>query len=232
MKLVLLLLSILLLQIVSFAQTYDKSSNSIDVQGSARLSANPENYVAQILIQEEEQKVGYTTIGKLSIDSVKINLFSGLKKFNIEEKDLKMLGVSSKEIGQYPNFLTNVAYEVKLKDKDAAYKLVSDLKFTGLKGVVIKRSLTKSQKETLSDSLYSMAINDARRIAAEFAKRSGKSVGEVKSIEFRYCSINVFGMGQNETNSEPYNIYGYNRFEMDLRDRFENASVRVNFELK
>ena len=215
----------------SIAQPFEKSINTIDVQGYSKILANPDNYIAQFLIQEEEQKVGYATIGKLSIDSVKINLFSNLKKFGIEEKDLKMLGVSSRELGQYPNFLTNISYEVKLKNKDVAIKLVNEMRFTGLKGIVIKRVFTKARKDALADSLYNDAINDAKRIATELAKNSNKTLGEIKSIELRSNSVTSFGIDM-ETNIENYNTYGYTRFEMDYRDKYATSYVRVIFEMK
>lgn len=210
----------------SFAQP---QPNTIDVQGYAKLPANPENYIAQILIQEEEQKIGYTTIGKLPMDSVKMNLFGNLKKFGIEEKEAKMLGTSSREIGQYPNFLLNATYEVKLKNKEAATKLLSELRFTGLKGVVIKRVFTKTQRDALADSLYDAAIDDAKRIAAALAKKNNKILGEIKSIELRTNSVTTLEM---YTDTDNYNTYNYNRFEMDYRDKFATCIVRVIFEMK
>jgi uncharacterized protein YggE len=231
MKPLLIFLIALFFLTASFAQTSEKSLNTIDVQGYSKLLANPDNYIAQFLIQEEEQKVGYTTIGKLSIDSVKINLLSNLKKFGFEEKDLKVMGISSQTIGQYPFFLTNISYEVKLKNKDIASKLVNELKFVGLKGLIIKRAFTKAQKDVLADSLYNEALNDAKRIATELAKKSNKTIGEIKSIELRSNSVNSFGVDM-ETNADNYNTFSYNRFEMDYRDKYATCYVRVIFEMK
>jgi uncharacterized protein YggE len=212
----------------SFAQTNDRLTNTVDVQGNSRILANPPNYSAFILIEEEEQKVGYTTIGKLSIDSIKTNLFSNLKKFGIDEKELKLLGISSKTIGQYPNSLSNIAYEIKLKDRDAASKMVNEMRFTGLKGIVIKRDFTQTQKNILSDSLYDIAINDAKKIATELAKKANKVIGEIKIIEVRLNSIG----NSNLYFEDNFNTYGYNKFEMDNRDKFANCSIRVVFEMK
>jgi uncharacterized protein YggE len=212
----------------SFAQSFE---NTIDVQGYAKLLANPDNYIAQFFIQEEEQKMGYTTIGKLPIDSIKIILFSNLKKAGIEEKDVKMMGTSSREIGQYPNFLMNVSYEVKLKNKEIANKLVNEMRFTGLKGLVIKRIFTKTQKDALADSLYEEAIKNAKKIATELAKKANKTIGEIKSVELRSNSVTTFGMDM-ETNSDNYATYSYSRFEMDYRDKYATCFVRVIFEMK
>lgn len=228
----LLLISVLTFVITtSFAQNIDKSLNTIDVQGNSKMLANPPNYFAQFLIQEEEQKVGYTTIGKLPIDSVKINFSANLKKFGIDEKDLKTLGTSSKEIGQYPTYLINVAYELKLKDKETAIKLINEMRFAGLKGIVIRRVFTQPQKTILLDSLNNAAINDARRIANEFAKKENKTIGEIKSVEYKFNSINSFGMDTDSNNSN-FSTYEYGRFEMDYRDKYAISIVRVVFELK
>ena len=97
-----LLFSIFLVQLN--AQTPEKSLNTIDVQGYSKLPADPPTYIAQFSIQEEEQKVGYATIGKTPLDSIRLNLFTNLKKFGKEEKELAVLGISSRELGQYPNF--------------------------------------------------------------------------------------------------------------------------------
>jgi uncharacterized protein YggE len=215
----------------SLAQSFEKTLNTIDVQGYAKLPANPENYIAQFLIQEEEQKVGYTTIGKLPIDSVKINLFSNLKKFGIEEKELKILGTSSQALGQYPNFLINVAYEIKLKNKEAATKLLNEMRFNGLKGLVIKRIFTKAQKDALADSLYDEAIKDAKKIAIELAKKANKTIGEIRSIELRSNSLTSFGMDM-EANTDNFASYNYNKFEMDHRDKYATCYVKVIFEMK
>jgi len=213
----------------SFAQATDKSINTIDVLGSSKILANPPNYVAQVLIEEEEQKVGYTTIGKLPIDSIKMSLAANLKKFGFEEKELKILGVSGRPLGQYPNFLTNIAYELKLKDKETASKLVNEMRFPGLKGIVIKRVFTQAQKTALSDSLYTSAIQDARKIATELAKRENKTIGEVKSIELRFNSVASFGM-DTDSNTGNFNAYEFSKFEMDYRDKYANCNVRVVFE--
>ncbi|HSC54951.1 MAG TPA: SIMPL domain-containing protein [Phnomibacter sp.] len=212
----------------SFAQTVDRSSGTIDVLGNARVLTNPPNYTAQILIEEEEQKAGYTTIGKLSIDTIKISLMANLKKFGIEEKEAKLLVASSRPLGQYPNQLLNRIYEVKLKDKDQANKLLTELRFAGLNGMVIKRELTPAQKLALADSLYNSAIDDARRIATELAKKENKTVGEIKTIELRYNSLS----NVNTYNEDNFNSYGYSKFEMDYRDKYANCTVRVVFEMK
>ena len=213
---------------VSFAQT---SLNTIDVQGYSKLLANPDNYIAQFLIQEEEQKAGYATIGKISIDSIKINLFANLKKFGIEEKELKVLGISSREISQYPNFLTNISYEVKLKNKEIASKIINEMRFAGLKGVVIKRVYTKAQKDALADTLYNEALNDAKRIATELAKKSNKRIGEIRSIELRSNSVTSFGADP-DINADLYNTYNLNRFEMDFRDKYATCYIRVIFDMQ
>jgi uncharacterized protein YggE len=228
MKYLLTISCVILFVTTSAAQINDKLSNTIDVQGNSRILANPSIYSAYILIEEEEQKVGYTTIGKLLIDSIKINLITNLKKFGIDVKDLKLIGTSSKAIGQYPNYLTNIAYELKLKDKEVGSKLLNEMRFTGLKGIVIKREFTQAQKNTLSDSLYNSAINDAKRIATEFAKKENRSIGEMKTIELRLNTLN----NSNFYSDDNFNTYAFNKFEMDYRDKYANCVVRIVFEMK
>lgn len=223
-----LLFSIFLVQLN--AQTPEKSFNTIDVQGYSKLPADPPTYIAQFSIQEEEQKVGFATIGKTPLDSIRLNLFTNLKKFGIEEKELAVLGISSRELSQYPNFLLNTTYEVKLKNKELAGRLVNELRFTGLKGVVIKRVFTKAQKDSLADRLYDDAINDAKRIATGLAKKANKTLGEIKTIELRNNSVNNVGT-DTDGYSDNYSAYGYNRFEMDYRNRYATCYVRVIFEL-
>ena len=228
MKFLLTIFCVIIFLSAPFAQIHDKSSNTIDVSGNSKILVIPSTISAYILIEEEEQKVGYTTIGKLSIDSIKINLLTNLKKFGVGEKELKLLGTSSKPLGQYPNYLTNIAYEIKLKDKETGSKLVNEMRFTGLKGIVIKREFTQDQKNSLSDSLYNSAINDAKRIATELAKKENKSIGEMKTIEVRMNSIN----NSNFYNDDNFNTYGYNKFEMDYRDKYATCIIRVVFEMK
>lgn len=213
------------------AQLLEKSINTIDIEGTSKMLANPPTYIANFLIQEEEKKVGYTTIGKISIDSIKINFSTTLKKFGLEEKDLKTLGTTSKDIGQFPSYLTSIAYELKLRDKEIANKLINEMRFTGLKGIVIRRVFTQSQKTNLLDSLNNAAINEAKRRANEFAKKENKIIGEIKSIEFKFNSIDSFGMDTESSNNN-FNTYEYNKFEMDNRDKYARSIVRIVFELK
>ena len=111
-----------------------------------------------------------------------------------------------------------------------AGRLVNELRFTGLKGVVIKRVFTKAQKDSLADRLYDDAINDAKRIAIGLAKKANKTLGEIKTIELRNNSVNNVGT-DTDGYSDNYSAYGYNRFEMDYRNRYATCYVRVIFEL-
>lgn len=202
----------------------------IDVPGYAKVMVVPDAYKAQILIQEEEQKIGYQTIGKLSIDSIKINLFNSLKKFNIEEKELKLIGTSSQALGQYPNFLINIAYELQLKQKEQAQRLVNELRLPGLKGIVIKAQYTKASQRT-QELLYDSALSDAHSTAILLAKKSDKTVGAVKNILIQDRQIPSMAR-DSDSYVEVYNAYSISRFEMDLRDKFATCNVRVSYELK
>jgi uncharacterized protein YggE len=212
------------------AQLSDRSLNTIDVIGSSKLTVIPESYKAQILIQEEEQKINYQTIGKLSIDSVKNNFFRALKKYNIDEKDLKIVGFSSRELGQYPNFLSNIAYELSLKNRQQGVQLINELRFPGIKGIIVRGQYPNAPQQ-IPDSLYELALKDAYRNAQIFARKVNKTIGEVKNIQLQERTIPSVGRDL-ESYGDIYNAYSLARFEMDLRDKMAYCTIRVTYELK
>lgn len=229
--LIMLLYTLLCSSTVSFTQIFSPSQNIIEVRGYAELSTTPHHYIAKIFIQEEEQKVGYTTVGKLPLDSVKASLFVNLKKLGVDTKELKVLVKSSKDIGQFPNFLLNTLYEVNIPSKEVASKIVSEMRFLGLKGIVIRRFYTKEQKEAISDSLHKEALNDARRSAKEFAKNANRSVGEIKTIDVGINTTQKLG-ADSEAGFDNFNLYSFSKFEMDYQEKSAQCQVRVIFEMK
>ena len=229
--LIMLLYTLLCSSTVSFTQIFSPSHNTLDLQGFSRLIVHPSHYTALIFIQEEEQKVGYATVGKLPLDSVKASLFTNLKKFGIGPKEVNVLMKSSKDLSQFPNFLLNTLYEVKMVNKEIASKLVSEMRFAGLRGVVIKRNYTKAQKDALSDSLHHEALSDAKRIAYGFALKANKKVGEIKTIDVKVNTAQKLGADA-EFSSEAYPLYNFMKFEMDYQDKFAQCQVRVIFEMK
>ncbi len=208
------------------AQTIDKAVNTIDVLGSSKMLIVPEAYRVQISIQEEEQKVNYQTIGKTPIDSVKNTLFKNLKKYNIEERDLKLSTMSSQPIGQYPFVLNNILYEFQIKDRDLGKQLVGELRFPGLKGVFVRGVYTNAIM-SVQDLLYEDAVKDASRIAIALAKKMNKSAGEVKNIQIL---DRQFPFARDT--EDYYTGYSQAKFEMDLKDKFATCNVRVIYELK
>ena len=229
--LIMLLYTLLCSSTVSFTQIFSPSQNIIEVRGYAELSTTPHHYTAKIFIQEEEQKVGYTTVGKLPLDSVKASLFANLKKLGVDTKELKVLVKSSKDIGQFPNFLLNTLYEVNIPSKEVASKIVSEMRFLGLKGIVIRRFYTKEQKEAISDSLHKEALNDARRSAKEFAKNANRSVGEIKTIDVGMNTTQKLGT-DSESGFDSFNSFSFSKFEMDYQEKSAQCQVRVIFEMK
>ena len=212
------------------AQLTDRTLNTIDVIGSSKMTIIPDSYKAQIMIQEEEQKINYQIVGKLSIDSVKNNFFKSLKKYYVEEKDLKILAYSSRELGQYPNYLSNIAYELPLKNKQQGLQLINELRFPGIKGILVKGQYTNAAQQ-ITDSLYELALKDAYRTAQVFARKVNKTVGEVKNIQLQERTIPSVGRDL-ESYGDIYNAYNLTRFEMDLRDKIATCTVRVTYELK
>lgn len=229
MKLLLSALIPCMLFAAAAAQTTDKTANTITVMAYARLPLTAGTYKAYIFIQEEENKVGYTTIGKTTIDSIRKLLFINLKAFGITEKDLVLSGTSSRELSQFPGYLINNVYECKLLKKEAAIKLVNELRFTGLKGVVVKHDVTPAAKTLLAEAVYNEAIADAKKAAGLLAAKANKTAGEIKNIDVNANSVNTI---DTEYESDNYNTYSYGRFEMDYREKFAYCHLRVTFELK
>lgn len=224
------LLFILLLATVT-AQPGDSPLSTIDVQGTSKVLLVPDMYKVTFLIQEEEQRAqGYQVIGKLSIDSIKFNFFKQVKRYNIDEKEVKLIATSSREISQYPNVLINMLYECFLKNKEQGEKLVSELRLPGLKGVIVKAIYTNAA-EKIQDSLYDGAVKDARRIATALAKKSNKAIGEVKNIEVRDGTVTSIRR-EADVYNDIYNTYAYGKFEMDYRDKYATCMVRVVYEMK
>jgi hypothetical protein len=190
----------------------------------------PDSYKVQIMIQEEEQKINYQTIGKLPIDSVKNNLFRSLKKYDINEKDLRQLGFSSRDLGQYPNYLSNITYELPLKNKQQGIQLINELRFPGIKGIVVKGQYSNAAQQ-ITDSLYELALKDAFKNAQLLARKVNKTVGEVKNIQLQERTIPSVGRDL-ESFGDVYNAYNLARFEIDLRDKIATCTVRVSYELK
>lgn len=229
MKLLLTALLPCILLTAAVAQTADKITNTVTVMSYAKLPLKSGMYKAFLLIQEEETKVGYATVGKTSIDSIRQSLFTSLKKFGIDEKDLLLASTSSRELGQFPGYLINNLYECKIKNKELAAKLVNELRFAGLKGVVIKAFYTAEEKDKLADAVYNEAMADARKAAALLAAKANKTVGEVKSIDVTMNSVNIIGT---DYETESFNSYSFNRFEIDYRDKQGYCNLRVVFEMK
>jgi hypothetical protein len=190
----------------------------------------PDSYKVQIMIQEEEQKINYQTIGKLPIDSVKNNLFRSLKKYDINEKDLRQLGFSSRDLGQYPNYLSNITYELPLKNKQQGIQLINELRFPGIKGIVVKGQYSNAAQQ-ITDSLYELALKDAFKNAQLLARKVNKTIGEVKNIQLQERTIPSVGRDL-ESFGDVYNAYNLARFEIDLRDKIATCTVRVSYELK
>jgi hypothetical protein len=109
--------------------------------------------------------------------------------------------------------------------------LVDKLRFPGLKGIVVRGRYSQKLRDYINDSLYSMAVTDARRIATELAKKQGKAPGEILNIEVRTNSIASFGT-EGEAITDYYNPYTYNRFEIDNREKMATSLIKIVFELK
>lgn len=229
MKLLLFTLLPFTLLTAAFAQTTEKNSNTVTVMAYAKLPLKTTAYKAYIFIQEEETKVGYATIGKTPIDSIRQKLLTNLKQFGIEEKEALLSGTSSKELGQFPGFLINNVYECKLKSKELAVKLVNELRFAGLKGIVVRIDVSAKEKEQLAEAVYNEAVTDAKKTAALLAAKANKTVGEIKNIDLNANSLSILG---NDYESDNFNVYSYSRFEMDYRDKYAYCNLRVVFEMK
>ncbi|NJO25833.1 MAG: SIMPL domain-containing protein [Bacteroidia bacterium] len=181
-------------------------------------------------MQEEETKVGYATVGKTPIDSIRQTLFTNIKKLGVDEKELKLTAASSKELGQFPGFLINNLYECRVSNKQLALKLVNDLRFAGLKGVIAKVDVTTAEKEQIAEAVYNEALADAKKTASLLAAKANKTIGEIKNIDVNANSIHI--LNGTDYESDNFNAYGYNRFEIDYRDKHAYCHLRVIYEMK
>jgi hypothetical protein len=212
----------------SIGQNPRESLNFIEVEGYSKLAVVPDLYNVIITIQEPEQRIGYTIIGKTPIDSIKFFMAEALKKYGISLKDLKIIGITSRDTytGQLPFSLTSIVYSCKLKNKEEAQKMVNELKFNGLKGIVVNWSTSEEKTVAFKDSVYHLALIDAREAATKLAATFKKTIGEIRTITVVTSDMNRLDKDLT------YDMYNNFRFEYDNRDLFIKAGLRVSFELK
>ena len=95
----------------------------------------------------------------------------------------------------------------------------------------IVKALYTNAAEKIQDSLYDEAVKDAKRIAIALAKKSNKTIGEVKNIEVRDGMVTGIRRDA-DVYSDLSNTYAYGKFEMDYRDKYATCMVRVVYEMK
>lgn len=228
MKKTLIAFIMALFTITAFAQ--DTQRNTVSVVGNAQLTLYPVSFKLRLFIQEEMLTMQYGKPGtKTKLDSIRAVLFDNLKAYGYNESDLKLIKRSSTAYGGSPAMtLDNEVYEIKNVKAVMAEKLVTDLRFIGLKGVIARPQYPIISR-AMQDSVYAAAIKDGHNMAINMAKEVEKTVGDTYNIG-TYNS-NIFrDISADYDNNDAYNLA---RFEMSLTDsRVIPVMVNLTYELK
>jgi len=229
MKKLLSAIIIALLSVAAFAQ--DAQRTSVTVNGSAQLTLYPTSYKVRFFLQEEATATTYNKpVTKTSLDSIRTVLFNDIMAYGYTESDLRLLKRSSTPYNNGANStaLYNEVYELKNIKTTTAEKLVINLRFNGLKGVIARPQYTIVGKAT-QDSLYATAIKDAHNAALNLAKEVGKTIGEVYNVN-NYNNAVFRDLSNEYDNTDMYNL---SRFEMNLAEsRVIPITVSLTYELK
>lgn len=210
----------------ALAQSIERTNGIIEVNGEAKLTVQPDIFFAVITIQETEQKVGYTTIGKTPIDSIKLVLTEALKKYNLSiSKHLTLLGTNSREVnnGQLPINLVTLTYSARVS-KELARKMVDEMRFSGLKGVMVNWNMSEEKRAKVREQLYELALADAKKSAEFIATKTNRTIADPKSV-------NVYQMDMTKVDKEyMYDLYNNYRFEYESREPVIRCVLKVCYE--
>lgn len=222
---------------ISYSQVENKTSNFITLNVSSKIKIEPDFYRIQFCIQEEEQRVNYTVIGKTPIDTIRNLFFSALGKYNLSQKDLVKGFTSSVEVSSnIPRIFSQFEiYSCKVKSRDLAIKILNEFRIQGLRGISIAYGCEPKTFQMLADSLYTKCVAESKDKAILVASKFGKSVGLVHNIEQVSSSFDSY-YGNNGENLEYPDRYSQNsllnKFEMDFKEKFAICSIKVTYELK
>ena len=204
-----------------------KNKNIIQTIGRSSEAIYPDSFTIVFALQEGEKRLDYlTVIGKTSIDTLTLDLLKRLKTYKLEKKDLKPIEMTSFESAQrvYMTFL----YETVVPDKETAVKIVNELRFNGLKGIMVEGIYTRPPTQ-LVEKMHASAITDARNNAISLAKLINKQVGEIISCR---VGTNCWSDNLGDYNKN-YNRRYDRKFEMNFQERkFINFEITVEFDLK
>jgi len=213
---------------LSFGQEFHPPLNKIEVTGCAKVAVCPDFYNVIFTLQEGEKKSNSAIYGKTSIDSITAELFNKLKLFQIDKRNLQLVKRTSTENYQLPWPLYCDIYELKQVEKNIALRLVNEVRFQGLKGIVVKGVFDRPLNQ-LKDTLFSMALKDAGYNAIALAAKANKKVGEL--IDFSVSQYDDVYFGNSEFNN--YEAYSLSKFEINLKEnKFAKCSIYASYELK
>jgi len=225
MKQLYLLLNFFLIAQSLFSQETEIPTGKIEIQGIGKIVADPDVFRITFVLQEEEKRLGYQPVGKTEIDSLRLTFLKHLKTFGIEEKDVKLIKKTSREMSQYVGVLHILVFETIISDIKKGQKLVESLRVQGLKGVIVKGQYQSGLK-LFQDSLNVLALEDAKRNAVFLAKRTGKKIGEMNSVRVIYNDALTLQREMDDL-SDSYNL---GRFEIAFNEKKKmNCLVQVSF---
>jgi len=210
-----------------FAQETHRNT-TISVVGTAQKVITPKFCKVTFLLQEEMKSEDQRGTSKISIDTIKQLFFDNVKAYGLKESDFIVIKKSSQPYGGRTSSsnLYNIIYQLKNVKFVLADKLVSDLRFTGLRGIIAKPQYTDITRPEL-DSLNAAAIDDAHSIAVKMATKVNKSIGEVTNLSF-YDSVRNFGIEY-----DPEDLYSLSKFEIALIDsKNYPVTATITYELK
>lgn len=207
-----------------------ESNTSFQTTGTAKIIVKPEIYGVNITLQEIEKRMSNITIGKTPIDSIKAEMLQLFKKVGAQEKFLQTINNQFKEvtINQTPGYFQTISYKYTTTSLEQAIKLIDGLKFPGVKNATLSWSTSEKRRNEIRDSLFEIALSDARKSASFFASKLQKVVSKVGYVSISSLDLNSL----EKENTEFFSTYRENKFEYDSRDLYVKCTLNVTFVLK
>jgi uncharacterized protein YggE len=195
MKRILLVLSIVLMSIGSWAQT----KNFIDqpyLETSARVDTlvTPDRIYLQITLQESDTK------GRTSLEELEKRMGTRLRDLGIDLEKQLMVSDLSSDFGKYflrtQDILKEKTFELIVYDAPAAGRVLYELERLGISNVRLEKT-EYSQMEDLKDILKARAVVRARRQGAIMTQALGQSLGRAIYISDNRFNIYNSMKGRN-----------------------------------
>ncbi len=220
----------LLLTTNLFSQVVDDNQRKIKVTGRAQIEIDPTSYAIDIQVKEiPSQSMNYNVplTVLVSIDSMEVLLKNSVSKAGYDSKKLKQIFMNSSSQGYGSNqslLLIYNTYEYDLKNLNDVNTFIRKVRFDGMTGMRVRKIFDVNKTE-IEAQLLKDALIDARTKAEKLLISTGKSLGEVISIDISSYQP-IF-------NDENYNNWYGNSTQMDaLRTKTIATTISVSYEIK